>query len=314
MEDRYKSTYERFGAPERKAVQDFYTKGREVVENDYAEAVFDPKKNSEAPELNVEQTSESISDKDFQDMFIYTFFTSGPTDFAELVNLYRVELDGKCPTDKALKEIIVTGLELGIQQDNAACATELGALYYAGQIVSQDYKAAKDLYELAMSLGSVQGATNLGYIYEYGRTAEPNYINAYRCYSFAATLGDAPEALYKMGDIFSRGKAFGRDIRAAFQLWTKSFEVAKNLGDIENQAQAAIRLAPYYLESDKADEVNIESDEFCALRLYQIAEAGIRLSIKGGLTYYEKRLQQAIQGQEAARCQLDSPKMKFFMQ
>ncbi|BAK45558.1 hypothetical protein [Eggerthella sp. YY7918] len=99
----------------------------------------------------------------------------------------------------------------------------------------------------------------------------------------------APEALYKMGDLFSREKAFDRDIRTAFRLWTRSFQESERRNDPEDKAQAAIRIAPFYLETAKAEEVDISTDTLYALNLYQMAEIGLRLSIQTGLRAYVLR-------------------------
>lgn len=305
MEDKYANTYERFGSPKREDVWDFYAKGREVLGEDYDDAASNPRKGYGKPKYGESELKVLTSGKELQDMFIYAFFALGSPAFAQLVDIYRAELDEACAEDKVLKGIIITGLELGVQRNSPDCITQLGALYYTGQIVPQDYKAARNLYELAMGLGSAQAAINLGYIYEYGRTAEPNYSKAYQCYSYAAAISNFPEAIYKMGDILAKGKGQDKDERAAFRLWLRSYEVATDIGDIENKAQAAIRIAPYYLDRDKSDYVEVERDVLYALRLYQEAEIGLRISIRNGFDYYEKRLEQAMDGQSKARAYMD---------
>ena len=49
---------------------------------------------------------------------------------------------------------------------------DLGALYYMGDLVEQDYAKAAELYEMAADAGCFQSIINLGYIYEYGRTGQ----------------------------------------------------------------------------------------------------------------------------------------------
>ena len=44
-----------------------------------------------------------------------------------------------------------------------------------------------------------------------------------------------------------------------------------------------------------------------ALELYQLAERGLRVDIAHGQTYYEKRLQEALEGQERMRELLGDP-------
>ena len=66
--------------------------------------------------------------------------------------------------------VLVMGYELGISVGSAACMNDLGALYYMGELVPQDYARAAKLYEQAMDHGCFQSIINLGYIYEYGVT------------------------------------------------------------------------------------------------------------------------------------------------
>ena len=55
---------------------------------------------------------------------------------------------------------------------------DLGALYYMGDLVEQDYAKAAELYEMAADAGCFQSIINLGYIYEYGRTGKPDHTKA----------------------------------------------------------------------------------------------------------------------------------------
>ena len=45
----------------------------------------------------------------------------------------------------------------------------------------------------------------------------------------------------------------------------------------------------------------MDADPLEALRLFQMAEIGLRKDIADGQYYYEKRLQEAIEGQKKAR-------------
>ena len=122
-------------------------------------------------------------------------------------------------------------------------------------------------------------------------------------YAKAAAMCDAPEALSKLGDMYSRAKVVARDLRAAYTLYEKSLE---NAGNIEMRAQAAIRIAN--LISDRANgKWDIPYDPMRALELYQLAERGLRVDIAQGQTYYRKRLLEAMEGQERMRGLLDEP-------
>lgn len=194
-------------------------------------------------------------------------------------------------------KLVFLGLEYGVACEDGACANWLGAMYYAGDAVEQDYAKAKELYELAEKKGVAQAMINLGYIYEYGRTGEPDHVKAFMQYAKVAAMCDAPEALYKLGDMYSRAKVVEKDLHAAYALYQKSLRFASN---VEMKAQAAIRIAK--LISDRGNaEWGIPYDPMRALELYQLAERGLRVDIARGQTYYEKRLQEALEGQERMR-------------
>lgn len=244
-------------------------------------------------------------DIDFAEMIqalTQEYLTSGPAAYAELVEEHRMQFVIACALNETLKRIVLIGLEMGLNEGNDACANELGALYYTGDIVEQDYAKAAEFYEIAAKGGNVQAIINLGYIYEYGRIGAPDYAKAYMYYSFAAATTDNSEALYKMGDLYSRGKGVEESKSAAVSLWQKSFD---NAPDIEIKAQPAFRLAEVFLSPEKSAQLGIESDPMLALQLFQTAEIGLRISVSKGLTYYKKRLQEAIEGQQKARAILD---------
>lgn len=207
-------------------------------------------------------------------------------------------------TDETFAKLVVRGCEYGVACRDGACANLLGAMYYSGTFVDQDYKRAKELYELAESQGAVQAMINLGYIYEYGRTGERDYLKAFMQYAKASAAYDAPEALYKLGDMYSRGSAVEKDMRAAYLLYEKCLTQSET---IEMQAQAAIRIARL-VSSSEYEDVGIEFNPALAFELYQLAERGLRADIAQGQTYYRKRLQEAIDGQERMRELLDHPR------
>ena len=201
-----------------------------------------------------------------------------------------------CAFDSVEKSLVYS-LRTAVADHHADCTNQLGALYYRGGILEQDYPRAMELYELARSEGCGQAAVNLGYIYEYGRTGEKNLQKAYECYAFACAISENAEALYKLGDMYSRGYTGKPDLQAARKLWEKSYRAAPSL---EVKAQAAIRLAEEHLKDD--DDL---FNPLLALQLFQEAELGLRIDIENGMGYYTKRLQQAIDGQQKARNLLD---------
>lgn len=203
--------------------------------------------------------------------------------------------------DESISDVIELGYKYYIARGNGASACDFGALHYSGQIFEQDYAKAKELYEIAVDLGSPQALINLGYIYEYGRVGEPDFEKAFEIYARAAALIGNFEALYKFGDMYSRGKAVKKDMKAAVSLWLKSYDVSEN--SLE-RGHSAFRLAKLMI-SPNADEYGLEYDPLAALNLFQQAELGFRIEIKNGASYYEKNLQKAIEGQAEARDLLD---------
>lgn len=174
---------------------------------------------------------------------------------------------------------------------------DLGALYYMGEIVEQDYAKAAELYEMAVDAGCYQSIINLGYIYEYGRTGEPDHAKAYQWYSLAAALAPSSEAAYKLGDMFSRGRAVERDMKKANILYEHSLELANSTVEA---AQPAIRIARMLIDPE-GPSYGVEPNPLRALALYQQAEIGLRIDIANSQVYYAKRLREAIEGQEKAR-------------
>ncbi|MBR2834276.1 MAG: sel1 repeat family protein [Coriobacteriales bacterium] len=204
--------------------------------------------------------------------------------------------------DPTFTKLVMMGLQYGVTCGNGACANYLGALYYMGEVVDQDYLKAKELYELAEKKGIVQAIINLGYIYEYGRTGERDLQKAFNQYAKAVALTASSEALYKMGDMYSRAQVVEKDLFAAYIMYEKSLSVAKNL---PQQAQPAIRIAKL-IASNENVQYGIPYDLMRALELYQLAERGLRIDIAQGQLYYTKRLKEALEGQEYVRCLLDN--------
>lgn len=255
---------------------------------------------AEGLNLTEELPEDSVA-PDFDAMayvLVSAYYGSGPTTFAEEVEEHRAQLNVACRLSEKLKQIVLIGLRMGIDAGDGACANELGALYYTGDIVEQDYQKAAECYELAAQAGYVQAMVNLGYIYEYGRLGAADSQKAYMYYSFAATVYGSSEALYKMGDLFASGRGVNANKKAALTLWQQALDKAT---DPENKGQAAFRMAQVLVDSAACAELGIEFDPLMALQLFQTAEIGLRISVQQGLTYYEKRLQEAIEGQQRAR-------------
>ena len=84
----------------------------------------------------------------------------------------------------------------------------------------------------------------------------------------------------------------------ALSLWERSLALAQG---VVLTAQPALRIAQLLIDPDCVDW-NIEPDPLRALSLFQQAEIGLRIDItENGLTYYRKRLQEAVDGEARAR-------------
>ena len=228
---------------------------------------------------------------------VETIANEGPEEYAYFANENRQRIADAAQRDESVIEVLLIGYKMGITLGNAACMNDLGALYYMGELVPQDYAKAAELYHMAMQAGCYQSIINLGYIYEYGRIGRPDHQKAFQYYALAAALAPSCEATYKLGDMYSRGVAVERDMCVANALWEKAFELANNREDL---AQPAARIAKLLMDPDCA-QWDIKPDPLRALSLYQTAEVGLRLSIANGATYYKKRLQEVIEGQGWAR-------------
>ena len=225
-------------------------------------------------------------------------FSGGGDAFASLVSQNSARIREAARYDEHVAEVLVLGYKLGISADSGACMNDLGALYYMGELVEQDYARAAELYEMAMAHGCYQSIVNLGYIYEYGRTGEKDLGKACRYYALAAALAPSSEAVYKLGDMYSRGVTGERDVMKAKALWERSLELAQGLAEF---AQPAIRIAKLLIDAEAVAQ-GVKRDPLRALHLFQQAEIGLRIDItENGMTYYQRRLEEAIEGQERAR-------------
>lgn len=229
-----------------------------------------------------------------------------PETFAAWVGANHERIYRSAYLDQTVIDALVLGYKMGIATGDADCMNDLGALYYMGEIVPQDYDRAAELYTMAADNGCYQSIINLGYIYEYGRTGTPDPQAAYRCYALAAALAPSSEALYKLGDMYSRGKAVPRNVRCAHDLWERSLEQSTT---VVETAQPAIRIAQLLVGPDR-ELAGLEPDPLRALSLFQQAEVGLRIDIANGASYYRKRLQQAIDGQQQARDLMDHPRLE----
>lgn len=199
--------------------------------------------------------------------------------------------------DALLRGLIKRIYEHGVACGDAGCCCDLGNFYHdtSNGGSPEDYAIAIELYELGKARGDAQSAINLGYIYYYGRGVGRDYTRAYECYAFGALMANNPEGYWKLGDLYARGKGVGRSEYTAWRMYCNAYQHA---GDSPLAARAAHHMADYLL---RGIEGRLEADPEAALSLYTQAELGYYTLIDDGLTYYGRQLEQAIEGQQAAR-------------
>lgn len=199
--------------------------------------------------------------------------------------------------------VLVLGLRWCVDAwENVDAARWLGFLHQIGRFVEKDSQKAARLYRFCESKGDRQSMINLGYLYEYGHLGEPNYEASFKQFAKVMALGDFPEAIYKVGDAYSRARVVERDLRTAYKLYKKCYD---NCGDLIGvKANAAFRLAELVIDSSNK-EWDIPYDPVLALHYYQVAEIGLRIEVVNDSPWYAERLEQAIAGQDRARSLMD---------
>lgn len=197
----------------------------------------------------------------------------------------------------AFCNLLKRAYEHGVVCGDAGCCCNLANMYHdtKNEGSDEDYAKAVALYELGADRGDVQSSVNLGYIYYYGRGTDEDYVRAYECFARAALLEDHPEALWKLGDLYAAGKGVPQSDRMAWELYSKAYE--KTDGSAL-RCRAAHHMADYLL---KGIDGFLDPDPERALALYTEAELYYYAVIDAGLSYYSRQLDQAIEGQSAAR-------------
>ena len=73
----------------------------------------------------------------------------GGDSFAEFAFFNKKRIREAATIVPEVVEVLVLGYKLGIADGSGACMNDLGALYYMGDLVEQDYVKAAELYEMA---------------------------------------------------------------------------------------------------------------------------------------------------------------------
>lgn len=129
--------------------------------------------------------------------------------------------------------------------DLKVSALNLGAKYYCGIAIEQDYNKAAEYYKIAADAGSIRAACNLGYCFYYGRHVEsPDYFKAYEYFVKGAMLGDA-NSLYKVGDMYLKGQYVAKSEEFAFKLYSRALDELEFDESIEGDIM--LRIAKCYM-------------------------------------------------------------------
>lgn len=197
----------------------------------------------------------------------------------------------------------------GENAGDAACT--LGAMYYCGRLTADgepDYDLAFKYYTMGSNLGNMQALVNLGYCHLYGRSVPRSPEKAFTCFQRAAFLTNMPEALYKLGDMYSRGIHVEQDDELAFGLYRKALDMVEENPDEAPEIKASVfhRVADHISTLKQEDEPARERRErvLKALELYQRAERDYFRAIDAGAYYYDRKLDEVIAAEGRMRSEL----------
>ena len=166
--------------------------------------------------------------------------------------------------------------EICLEAGNLTAALNLGAMYYAGEFIPQDFKKAMRYYEMATESDDgytqIRAWCNLGYCYYYGRDIPVDDEKAFNCYMHAAIMRDA-NALYKIGDMYRYGRYVGKDEKMAVLFYNQA---ANSLsGNDDTQGDIFMRIGECALRG-----IGMEKDYYHAMRMLTVAEMSVYTKIK----------------------------------
>jgi TPR repeat protein len=143
-------------------------------------------------------------------------------------------------------------LRKAADQGDAGAQNNLGAMYYQGQGVKQDFGEALRLFQKAADQGNASAQCALGVAYAQGQGAKQDFSEAVRLYRKAADQGDA-NAQYNLGVAYAQGQGVKQDFGETVRLFRKAalqgHEGAKNFlpraeENLRKQRQAAAASQP----------------------------------------------------------------------
>jgi TPR repeat protein len=119
------------------------------------------------------------------------------------------------------KELNQKAVEKAAKQGDAEAQFNLGAMYFTGQDVKQDYKKAAKWYRKAAEQEHVGAQCNLALMYRDAQGVKQDYKEAVKWYRKAADQGDA-EGEHMLGVMYDTGQGVTQDYQQAAEWFRKA--------------------------------------------------------------------------------------------
>ena len=191
---------------------------------------------------------------------------------------------------------VVNGIRKAADQGDAAAQVALGACYYFGEGVEQDYRESVTWYRKAADQGDATAQLNLGHCYEKGEGVEQDYQEAVTWYRKAADQGDAAVQC-ALGVCYYTGEGVEQDYQEAVTWYRKAAE--------QGYADAQYALGGCYcagkgVEQDYQEAVTWiqkaadqgQADAQYALGNCYYAGKGVEQDYQEAVTWYRKAAEQ----------------------
>ncbi len=141
-------------------------------------------------------------------------------------------------SDWRLLAKVAQSLRLCIDKNIPEAALNLGAMYYTGHGMAQDFAKAYRLYKMAADAGIRQAITNCGYCWYYGRHQAADMKKVREFFEKGALLFNDGNCLYKLGDLYRSGRGgVEKNEIYAYILYERAYEQAEEdpyiRGDVE---------------------------------------------------------------------------------
>lgn len=161
-------------------------------------------------------------------------------------------------TPKGVQDIAVVA-RLDAEQGDAAAQSWLGAMYYKGDGMAQDYVESLKFFRLAAAQGDAIAQGWLGSMYANGRGVSTDYVEAVKWYRMSAMQGNA-SAQYDLGWMYADGQGVTRDYVEALMFF--------RLAAAQGHAIAQSNLGSMY-----ANGQGVSKDFVEAVRWFRLAAA-----------------------------------------